>query len=76
MERGSSDVYEIDYRGPETHSSSPPPDRPHRKKPMIHRERGVALPKSNGSQGGAGGRNTLANVRLLIMGNSLSLVVI
>ncbi|KAJ0087983.1 uncharacterized protein LOC116110881 [Pistacia vera] len=62
MEMGStseSDVYEIDYKGPETHSSIPPPDHSYRKKPMIHRERAVAFPKSNGAKGG----NTLANGR-------------
>ncbi|KMS96976.1 hypothetical protein BVRB_7g179830 isoform B [Beta vulgaris subsp. vulgaris] len=30
------DVYEIDYRGPETHSRLPPPDRMKRGPPYIH----------------------------------------
>lgn len=29
-------IYEIDYRGPETHSSIPPPD--HHVKTLMHRE--------------------------------------
>ncbi|PKI65183.1 hypothetical protein CRG98_014497, partial [Punica granatum] len=33
------DVYEIDYRGPETHSSSfPPPSHSHHDIPWIHRK--------------------------------------
>ena len=32
-----TEVYEIDYRGPETHSSIPPPDHSHGK-PLTHRQ--------------------------------------
>ncbi|PON69250.1 hypothetical protein PanWU01x14_089730 [Parasponia andersonii] len=55
--RGESDlvvdteIYEIDYRGPETHSSIPPPDHSHRK-PQTHRESSWGhpnYPKSKGS---------------------------
>ncbi|XP_070676670.1 uncharacterized protein [Malus domestica] len=42
-----TDVYEIDYRGPETHSSVPPPHHYHGKKPkpLIHKENAMATPK-------------------------------
>jgi hypothetical protein len=39
------EVYQIDYRGPETHSSTPPPDHAHGK-PLIHRKS-----SSKGSRG-------------------------
>lgn len=43
MVDGTTEVYEIDYRGPETHSSIPPPGHFHgNKKPplpnLIHKE--------------------------------------
>lgn len=42
-----SEVYEIDYRGPETHSSIPPPDHSHgRGKPVIRHESDVVPPES------------------------------
>ncbi|KAF8397651.1 hypothetical protein HHK36_016571 [Tetracentron sinense] len=41
----NSDIYEIDYRGPETHSYVPPPNRSGRK-PPLHSESVVARPKS------------------------------
>jgi len=49
------EVYQIDYRGPETHSSTPPPDH-HHVKPLTHRETAVAAPKSKGLKGGSLGR--------------------
>jgi hypothetical protein len=48
-----SEVYQIDYRGPETHSSTPPPDHSHRVKPLINRKE---TPKSKGLMGGNKGR--------------------
>ncbi|XP_062117182.1 uncharacterized protein LOC133831038 isoform X2 [Humulus lupulus] len=33
----SHEIYEIDYRGPETHSSIPPPDHSNGK-PRVHRQ--------------------------------------
>ncbi|XP_041027991.1 uncharacterized protein LOC121267960 [Juglans microcarpa x Juglans regia] len=43
------EVYEIDYRGPETHSTvNPPHDRSHGKPPLIHRKRVLKPPKSKG----------------------------
>ncbi|KAL5546197.1 hypothetical protein UlMin_005884 [Ulmus minor] len=39
----SEEIYEIDYRGPETHSSIPPPDHTHGK-PWIHRESSLGHP--------------------------------
>ncbi|KAB2047158.1 hypothetical protein ERO13_A13G025100v2 [Gossypium hirsutum] len=38
------EVYEIDYRGPETHSSIPPPDSSHRRRHSIHRETDTLSP--------------------------------
>ncbi|KAG8473731.1 hypothetical protein CXB51_035940 [Gossypium anomalum] len=38
------EVYEIDYRGPETHSSIPPPDSSHRRRHSIHRETNTLSP--------------------------------
>ncbi|KAK7853835.1 uncharacterized protein LOC112030818 [Quercus suber] len=60
LSRGGSDrldleVYQIDYRGPETHSSTPPPAH-HHVKPLTHRETAVAAPKSKGLKGGSLGR--------------------
>ncbi|GMN39101.1 hypothetical protein TIFTF001_008337 [Ficus carica] len=47
LSRGEShEVYEIDYRGPETHSSIPPPDHSHGK-PWIHRESSLGHPNYN-----------------------------
>lgn len=52
MQNMDSEVYEIDYRGPETHSYIPPPDRAHRQRAMPHRT-------SKGHRAG----NARANVR-------------
>ncbi|KAK8510725.1 hypothetical protein V6N13_024815 [Hibiscus sabdariffa] len=41
------EVYEIDYRGPETHSSIPPPDHSHRHRHWIHRETDLPSHKSS-----------------------------
>ncbi|KAJ0234887.1 Transmembrane protein [Hirschfeldia incana] len=52
-ENMDSNVYEIDYRGPETHNSRPPPETLHGKRPFIHHKTSAA-----GSAGGhVGGRN-------------------
>ncbi|GMI80988.1 hypothetical protein HRI_001768100 [Hibiscus trionum] len=40
------EVYEIDYRGPETHSSIPPPDHSHSHHHWIHRETDLPSHKS------------------------------
>lgn len=32
----SSEIYEIDYRGPETHSSTPPPAHSNHPKTSLH----------------------------------------
>ncbi|KAJ4704856.1 putative Transmembrane protein [Melia azedarach] len=45
-----SEVYEIDYRGPETHSSIPPPDHSSGK-PTVHRESTAMAPKCKGLRG-------------------------
>ncbi|XP_007027280.2 PREDICTED: uncharacterized protein LOC18597917 [Theobroma cacao] len=56
------EVYEIDYRGPETHSSIPPPDHSHGHRHWIHRETDAAtLHKS--SKGVKGGNSKGRNVR-------------
>ncbi|XP_010558269.1 PREDICTED: uncharacterized protein LOC104826977 [Tarenaya hassleriana] len=36
------EVYEIDYRGPETHNSRPPPENMHGKPPYIHHKSSAA----------------------------------
>nr|VDC84583.1 unnamed protein product [Brassica rapa] len=41
-ENTNSDVYEIDYRGPETHNSRPPPETLHGKRPFIHHKTSAA----------------------------------
>ncbi|XP_041023062.1 uncharacterized protein LOC121264083 [Juglans microcarpa x Juglans regia] len=46
-----TEVYEIDYRGPETHSSIPPPDRSRGKPPLIHRKTALEPTKSKGIRG-------------------------
>ncbi|RID72900.1 hypothetical protein BRARA_B00079 [Brassica rapa] len=52
-EHTNSDVYEIDYRGPETHNSRPPPETLHGKRPFIHHKTSAA-----GSAGAhVGGQN-------------------
>ncbi|KAM2345488.1 uncharacterized protein LOC126592476 isoform X1 [Malus sylvestris] len=53
-----TEVYEIDYRGPETHSSVPPPGHSHGKKslPLIHKENAMATPKPNSIEGANMGR--------------------
>ncbi|KAK8258987.1 hypothetical protein V6Z11_D13G027400 [Gossypium hirsutum] len=38
------EIYEIDYRGPKTHSSIPPPDNSHRRQHSIHRETNTLSP--------------------------------
>ncbi|PRQ43489.1 hypothetical protein RchiOBHm_Chr3g0469031 [Rosa chinensis] len=52
----TTEVYEIDYRGPETHSSIPPPGHLHgKKKPLpnvIHKESVIGSPKSKRFRGG------------------------
>lgn len=35
-------MYEIDYRGPETHNSRPPPETVHGKPPYIHHKTSAA----------------------------------
>ncbi|XP_021911370.1 uncharacterized protein LOC110825221 [Carica papaya] len=42
-----SEIYEIDYRGPETHSSIPPPDHSHGRRPFIHHKTARRSPKPN-----------------------------
>lgn len=55
-----SEIYEIDYRGPETHSSViPPPGHAHGR-PWIHRQSVKATP--NGSRGGKNGENVRPNI--------------
>ncbi|XP_048423483.1 uncharacterized protein LOC103934593 isoform X2 [Pyrus x bretschneideri] len=53
-----TEVYEIDYRGPETHSSVPPPGHSHGKKrlPLIHKENAMATPKPKSIEGANMGR--------------------
>ncbi|KAK2657996.1 hypothetical protein Ddye_011048 [Dipteronia dyeriana] len=46
----AGEVYEIDYKGPETHASIPPPDHS-RGKPMIRHEATVDPPKCKGLRG-------------------------
>ncbi|KFK24767.1 hypothetical protein AALP_AA8G022300 [Arabis alpina] len=41
-EEMDSEVYEIDYRGPETHNSRPPPETLHDKPPHIHHKTSAA----------------------------------
>ncbi|EEF37135.1 conserved hypothetical protein [Ricinus communis] len=49
-----SDIYEIDYRGPETHSSAmPPPGRSHGR-PFINRQNAMSSQKSKPSSRGDG----------------------
>ncbi|GLT55786.1 hypothetical protein SLA2020_288780 [Shorea laevis] len=45
------EVYQIDYRGPETHSATPPPNHS-LGKPLIHRKSSLAPRKSKGSRSG------------------------
>ncbi|XP_050383732.1 uncharacterized protein LOC126800406 [Argentina anserina] len=58
MVDSTTEVYEIDYRGPETHSSIPPPGHLHgKKKPspspsVIHKESVTGSPKSKRFRGG------------------------
>uniref|UniRef100_A0A2P2J9L4 Uncharacterized protein n=1 Tax=Rhizophora mucronata TaxID=61149 RepID=A0A2P2J9L4_RHIMU len=44
-------IYEIDYRGPETHSSMHPPPSHSRDGPWIHRGSNVASPKAKHLRG-------------------------
>ncbi|XP_059428748.1 uncharacterized protein LOC132162531 [Corylus avellana] len=52
--RGGSEmeveVYQIDYRGPETHSSTPPPGHS-RGKPMLHRKNKFKGSRGTGNMG-------------------------
>ncbi|XP_012464223.1 uncharacterized protein LOC105783364 [Gossypium raimondii] len=38
------EIYEIDYRGPKTHSSIPPPDNSRHRRHSIHRETNTLSP--------------------------------
>ncbi|KAL5711378.1 hypothetical protein ACHQM5_021842 [Ranunculus cassubicifolius] len=49
-EESDNDVYEIDYRGPETHSFVPPPDRSH-SNPLVHDESVMARHKPKAPKG-------------------------
>ncbi|KAK9124318.1 hypothetical protein Sjap_013920 [Stephania japonica] len=49
MVDSKTDVYEIDYRGPETHSFVPPPDRSGGGGPWIHHEPVMAQHKLTGT---------------------------
>ncbi|KAI7998816.1 hypothetical protein LOK49_LG10G01788 [Camellia lanceoleosa] len=49
-----SGIYDIDYRGPETHSYIPPPNRSGGKQ-YIHQESTVTHRKSKGLRAGNGG---------------------
>ncbi|XVF07946.1 hypothetical protein REPUB_Repub06bG0183000 [Reevesia pubescens] len=61
------EVYEIDYRGPETHSSIPPPNHSHGHRHWIHRANDVLPPHKLSSKGlrtGAGvGNNKGRNAK-------------
>lgn len=61
MDMDSEVVYEIDYRGPETHSYIPPPDR------SAHRQRLRAMPHRR-SKGHRAGNAAGANVNNKIHG--------
>ncbi|KAJ4828425.1 hypothetical protein Tsubulata_016768 [Turnera subulata] len=53
LDVADSEMYEIDYRGPETHSSVIPPPGHSRGRPWIHRQSRVkASAKSKSSRGG------------------------
>ena len=43
-----SEIYEIDYRGPETHSFVPPPDHSHGKPHSAHDKSSAAATKAMG----------------------------
>ncbi|CAA3004094.1 Hypothetical predicted protein [Olea europaea subsp. europaea] len=43
------EIYEIDYRGPETHTHVPPPNRSS-DRPKIHHQTSMARRKSKGSR--------------------------
>ncbi|KAM7526235.1 hypothetical protein LguiA_016137 [Lonicera macranthoides] len=47
-----SGIYDIDYRGPETHSYLPPPDLSGAKPINIHQERVMAHTRSKGFRAG------------------------
>ncbi|XWS43618.1 hypothetical protein CRYUN_Cryun16bG0119400 [Craigia yunnanensis] len=62
LDVSDKEVYEIDYRGPETHSSIPPPDDSHGQRHWIHRE--TDLPPYKSSKGSLrGGNNKGRNVK-------------
>ncbi|KAF8118920.1 hypothetical protein N665_0002s0221 [Sinapis alba] len=52
-EKTDSEVYEIDYRGPETHNSRPSPETSHSKPPFIHHKTSAA----GSASGHVGGQN-------------------
>ncbi|KAG7600982.1 hypothetical protein ISN45_At05g002120 [Arabidopsis thaliana x Arabidopsis arenosa] len=60
-EQTDSEVYEIDYRGPETHNSRPPPETMHGKPPYIHHNTSAA-----GLGAHVGGKSKLPSPPLLI----------
>ncbi|CBI32703.3 unnamed protein product, partial [Vitis vinifera] len=57
MSDKNPEIYEIDYRGPETHSYIPPPNRSGGL-PFIHGENPRGHRKSKGLKGGKIGENT------------------
>ncbi|KAJ0235101.1 Transmembrane protein [Hirschfeldia incana] len=50
-ENTDSEVYEIDYRGPETHNSRPSPETAHGKPPFIHHKASTAGSDSSHVEG-------------------------
>ncbi|RHN48441.1 hypothetical protein MtrunA17_Chr7g0263811 [Medicago truncatula] len=46
-----TEIYEIDYRGPETHSFVPPPDHSHGKPHSAHDKSSAAATKATGFTG-------------------------
>lgn len=54
LDVSDKEVYEIDYRGPETHSSIPPPDHSHGHRHWVHRETDI-LSHHKSSKGLRGG---------------------
>ena len=51
----SEEVYEIDYRGPETHSSVKPPPGHFHGRPWIHQDAAKTSHKPQGFRGGNNG---------------------
>ncbi|XWS55791.1 hypothetical protein CRYUN_Cryun09bG0031100 [Craigia yunnanensis] len=56
------EVYEIDYRGPETHSSIPSPEHSHDHRHWVNRETDI-LPPHKSSKGLRGGGNKGRNAK-------------